>query len=377
MLKYTIVGGEMMSLKICFISLSSYPLLADLDDGAIGGSEVQQVLIGKELKKKGYNISFITYKQENMKQDIDGVKIIPSYVYKENPPLLKKIIAIWNAMKTAEADIYYHESGSPGVVTLLSKIMRRKSIFHIATNATIDNQCQFSDENFLSNIAEKLDLFFADLIISQNEYQYNSLLYNLGIENKIIPNGFQIPDSRISKKVSKKYILWVASISEVKQPEIFLDLVKEFPDVDFLMIGGPNNSFLYNKIKEESNVYKNLSFLGRVPFTKINSYFKEASIFINTSRFEGFPNTFIQAWMNETPVVSLNVDPDEIICKQKLGFHSTTFSKMCEDIQLLLDDNELRKTMGLNGLNYVRRNHEIQIIVNKYISSIERLYQIG
>ena len=43
----------------------------------------------------------------------------------------------------------------------------------------------------------------------------------------------------------------------------------------------------------------------------------KSKILINTSSFEGFPNTFVQAWANGVPVISLKVDPDNIIKKKK------------------------------------------------------------
>ena len=117
----------------------------------------------------------------------------------------------------------------------------------------------------------------------------------------------------------------------------------------------------------------NLRFHGFVPYHKVNEYFEKASIFVNTSSIEGFPNTFIQAWMHYTPVVSLNVDPDGIIRNEKLGFCSSTFKQLVSDVTTLLEDERLRKTMGENARKYVEREHDIRKIAKKYIKIFEEL----
>jgi glycosyltransferase involved in cell wall biosynthesis len=117
-------------------------------------------------------------------------------------------------------------------------------------------------------------------------------------------------------------VLWVSSMQKLKRPELFLELAKAIPSVRFQMIGGSGGSKnFYEQIEETASKMPNLDFVGFVPYHKIDQYFDKAAIFVNTSVFEGFPNTFLQAWGRYAPVVSLNVDPDEIICKYKLGFH--------------------------------------------------------
>jgi glycosyltransferase involved in cell wall biosynthesis len=77
------------------------------------------------------------------------------------------------------------------------------------------------------------------------------------------------------------------------------------------MIGGRvEPPQLYDEIATATQKVSNLIFHGFVPYHKVNEYFSRASLFVNTSSIEGFPNTFIQAWMHYTPVVGLNVDPD-------------------------------------------------------------------
>jgi glycosyltransferase involved in cell wall biosynthesis len=93
----------------------------------------------------------------------------------------------------------------------------------------------------------------------------------------------------------------------------------------------------------------NLKFYGFIPFHKIDEYFRKASIFVNTSRIEGFPNTFIQAWAHRVPVVSLTVDPDGIIQNEKLGFRSGTFKQLISDVITLLNDEKLRTSLGGNA----------------------------
>ena len=112
---------------------------------------------------------------------------------------------------------------------------------------------------------------------------------------------------------------------------------------------------------------QNIDFLGYIPFYEINEYFKQAAILVNTSKFEGYPNAFIQAWMNYTPTVGLNVDPDRIIQNKKLGFFSGTLDQMVSDVKTLLEDETLRNAMGKNARKYVEIEYDIRKIIKKYI----------
>ena len=144
------------------------------------------------------------------------------------------------------------------------------------------------------------------------------------------------------------------------------------------MIGGGSiNKQFYEKIKSDADKIPNLEFIGFIPYPDIGKYFNAASILINTSNFEGFSNTFLQAWMAHTPVISLNVNPDEIICRYKLGFHSKTFEQMVKDVKTLLEDGGLREKMGENGKIYVEQEHNIVNSINKYHDVFEKLHGNG
>ena len=64
--------------KICLISLSAYPILSSKNIEIVGGSEVQQALLARELKKKGFDISFIVFDYgQKSPEIIDNIKIFP------------------------------------------------------------------------------------------------------------------------------------------------------------------------------------------------------------------------------------------------------------------------------------------------------------
>ena len=81
---------------------------------------------------------------------------------------------------------------------------------------------------------------------------------------------------------------------------------------------------------------------------------------------EGFPNTFLEAWINRIPVISLNIDPDELICNEKLGFHSKSFEQLIINLNTLLQDDTLRNEMGMNAKRYVEQNHDVKKIADKF-----------
>jgi glycosyltransferase involved in cell wall biosynthesis len=155
-----------------------------------------------------------------------------------------------------------------------------------------------------------------------------------------------------------------------------VELARSIPHARFEMIGGrtENESQLYDEIMAASKKIPNLTFHGFIPYYQINRYFEEAAIFVSTSDVEGFPNTFIQAWAHYVPVVSLNVDPDNIIRNEKLGFFSGTFKQLVTDVATLLENEDLRKTMGENARKYVEREHDIRKNVKKYVKIFKEIF---
>ena len=137
---------------------------------------------------------------------------------------------------------------------------------------------------------------------------------------------------------------------------------------------GPSRDIhFYQKIQQEAKAIHNVEFIGQIPHSEIEKYYSKASIFVNTSNIEGFPNTFIEAWLFRMPVVSLEIDPDEVISKNNLGFHSKTFNQMVRDVKTLISNKNLREQMGTNGLYYVKREHNIKENVDLFIEYIFKL----
>lgn len=366
------------NLKICFISLSAYPLLTGKDLAYTGGAEVQQVEIAKELKKRGYEISFITYGADHDNENsFNEIPIFPAYDrnHVKDYGILKKAFFIYKKMKEVDADIYYYHAGSPGVITLCAKLLKKRIVNHIASDAQVTGESLIKKKlliNLLLKIGNLLDLKLSDIVVSQNEFQRSELKNRFNINSILIRNTFTIP---LKEDIDRKpiYIIWIGTIYPIKQPSLFLKIPNHFPNYKFLMIGGSVDLEFYEKIKNASKDIPNLEFKGFIPHNKIFDYYKKAILLINTSKTEGFPNIFLEAWSCSIPVISLNINPDGIISKYKLGFHSKTFNKMLDDIKTLLEDKELLETMGKNGRKYVEENHEISKIADQYENLMENL----
>jgi len=312
-------------MKICFVAHNIFPLFSSKKIEKIGGAELQQMFIGKGLRDRGYEISYIThdYGQPDGKS-IDNLKFYKSFKPDEGifgvrffyPRLYK----IWKALRRADADVYYVRCAGflPGIVTIFCSKYKRKFIFAGASDKDFvpkDLKIRTSRDRLLY----KFGLKRASAIIVQSKLQKRLLWDNFRLHGVVIRNFFpgaikRIPDSK------KEVVLWVSTIRGLKQPLQFIRLSKAFPEEKFVMIGGPDEFEikLFEKVRRESEKIDNLKFLGFQPFEKTEEYFDKCKVFINTSVHEGFPNTFLQVWRRGIPVLSY-VDPDGLISKNKLG----------------------------------------------------------
>ncbi|MCX7912745.1 MAG: glycosyltransferase family 4 protein [Dehalococcoidales bacterium] len=346
-------------------------MLTRADAGYVGGAEVQQVLLAGELLKYGYEVGFITYGDgRSAVEQANGIEIIKVYRREDAPslPVAQKIRSLWKAMDKARADIYFHEAGAPGVVALFCAVKRKSFVHYIPSDANVDPQLAQKHAPFSRRLAHRLDIRLADALLCQSEYQRGLLKERFGRQAIVIKNAFPLPGKDTLPKADPPVVLWAATIKKIKQPELFLRLAREIPQAHFQMVGGPGDDpDYYEDIRRASRAIPNLDFIGFVPFHRIDDYFRRAWVFVSTSEYEGFANTFIQAWMHHVPVVSLNSNPDDVINRYHLGFHSREFPRLVRDTETLLRDPGLRREIGENARSYVEREHDISVVVKRYL----------
>lgn len=373
--------------KICFISLGVYPLLERTKAEYIQGPDVRALVLIRGLKRYDYELSVVTFADsDKYKEYIDTVKIINLdhvKIRKNNfilffLDILSLAYNMLRGMQRAKADIYLHTGGAAGIASIFCKLANKKYIYVIASDALVDrtilpkeNVSGFSRSRLsITTLGNWLDIKLANAVIVQTEYQKKLLYKNFGVDGILIHKPLRLNKVESQEKPVPPIVLWVGSMNEVKQPELFLEMAKEIPEAQFRMIGGYQkiNYKYYERIRNTAENIANLEFLGVVPFDEIDKHFIDASVLVNTSMFEGYPTyTFVQACMYYVPIVSINDNSAEFLCKNNLGFHSRTYKQMVEDVRLLINNKKLRKQMGINGRRYVEKNHNAVNIIEDYI----------
>ena len=353
--------------KICFVAPKAYPLFnpdAKNVKYHFGGSEIDLYLLALELSKdSNFEVSFITadYSQPEIEK-INNIKIIKSLDFNECP--LKGSIKIWRAMKKADAQIYILKTASPGVPLVAMFCLLHKRFFAYRTASQHECDGKYVKEHLLLGPAFKFSLRKAKFVFTQNATDKENLQRTLGISSIFIRNGHYIEPLGIE---SRDIILWVGRSSPEKNPQLFADLAKQSPNENFAMIcPQAMDDDHYEQLTRNAATIPNLKFIRQVPYSQIAEYFRKAKVFVCTSQREGFPNTYIQACMNATPILSLSINPDGFLDKYNCGFCSNgNFEQMADKLHSMLSDNKYID-LGKNARRYVEQNHDITKIAEEY-----------
>lgn len=364
---------------ICFVSFFAYPLFNAESKVTFGGSEVQLFNIANELSKNAkLEISFIVgdYSKSIPSINLFGrIKVFKLFNLSKNNLIYKLLYSarLLYYLININADVYIKRSAGPevGIIAFYCKLFHKKFIYMTAHEIDCSGEYR-RNNNFLGFLFE-FGLKHADIVITQNK-EHNKLLESIyGTKSVILNNGYTIPEKEARER---RCILWVARLDRWKQPEIFLDIARSFPSENFIMIAPLSGDREYaQKIQHDVLKIGNVRFFPGVNFSKINLYFKSAKIFINTSRYEGFPNTFIQATMNGVPIVSLSVNPDSFIEKNKIGYCANgKLDEFKKKLNLLLNNCELYNISSDNAYDYAVKNHDIQDVSAKFVQIIQSIY---
>jgi glycosyltransferase involved in cell wall biosynthesis len=112
-----------------------------------------------------------------------------------------------------------------------------------------------------------------------------------------------------------------------------------------------------------------LTYHGAVPYHAVNDLFERSRVFVNTSDTEGFPNSYLQAWIRGVPVVAF-FDPDGTIAREGLGLVVRNMGEMATAVRQLLEDQARWMEASERCRRFMAAHYDEQSILSPYLEAI-------
>lgn len=365
-------------IRICFVAPFAYPVLAgDRTVSVVGGAEVQQVFLASELARRGHEVSMISLDFGQR----EGVTVRGIYCLKTHLPeagfaglrfVHPRFTSLWSALRRADADVYYQRSSgaNTGIVAAFAKRHGRRMLFASAAATDFDPslpRLRFSRDKWLY----RYGLARADRIVVQTDRQMKDCQEHFGRNSVRINSCY---GHRGAAATHEGTILWVGNTRAHKRPELFLDLAASLPQFRFKLVGGSDllDHDIFSALKQRAAALGNVEMTGFVPYADVESHFDGASMIVNTSPAEGFPNTFLQAWSRGMPSVALydiGVQHDG----QPVSFVAESIDELSNSVLRLKQDRSAWEEAGRRAMQYVARNNSVGKVVDAYEDILARL----
>jgi len=375
------MAGPELKPRICFVGLGNLPVLArEYNRYGVGGEELQQTLLAKALARRGFEVSMVVADYGQPDGAVwEGVRTFKAYRLDAGIPVLRFVhprwTGVWAAVRRASADVYYCSCAGilPALLALYARGQSRRPriVFRIAH----DRDCE--PDALLIRFWRDRKLYEyglarTDVILAQSVRQQVAMQANYGRDSVRATMMVEAPGSVPPFEQRDVEILWVNNIRGFKRPDLALALGALLPQMQLHMIGGTQPGFeeMYDQISTRAAAAPNVTFHGPVPYHDVNDYYARARVFVNTSDSEGFPNSYLQAWVRGTPVVAF-FDPDGVIAREGLGYVASSLEEMSGIIARLTSQIGEWCAVSQRCRQYMAREYAEERILRPYLAAIQ------
>ena len=253
----------------------------------------------------------------------DEVEVVkfPMCFGKEAPPPPERVRKIAEVLRSHPVDLFYsHCHVCPMMLWDILAVKVGFGIpyvlhFHSMFTAMLYAAWETSQDRFLEAREQHR---MCDLVIalSRVDCAYERLI---GARVVYLPN----PTDDVLKSVSfenrpssPQRVLWVGRIDENKNPldaiRVFAKVHESLPDVKFRMVGG-GAKWLEDRVAREVKIQK-LEDCVELTGSKTDVYgdYMESSVYLSTSRIEGFPMCSLEALCHGLPIVAYRLPQVEL-----------------------------------------------------------------
>lgn len=362
---------------VCFVAPYIESYLRPGSSSHVGGAERQQHLLAERLRDAGWTVSFIAFEGEGGRHErIDGFecwKTLPRTNDVRSTP--RVLLSLFRTLRSVDADVFYVR-GNPPLCILTSyccSLLGHRLVYVVANDSNVELSRLAGHHSMFEYTLPKLGYLDAmrraDRIVAQTEHQQDVLEDVFGIDATVVPNGYTLPEAAdVVPADAREYVLWVGSLDpDQKRPEKLLALADRLPAVPFRVVGWTGDDAYREELLDRMSARPNLTFEGFVPPDEIDRHYRGAVALVNTSAYEGFPNTFLEAWRYGVPVVSLEAVLDGVLERESVGVHVGSLDALERTVETLWNDRDRTARLGSRGRQYLEANYALDVVESAYV----------
>jgi glycosyltransferase involved in cell wall biosynthesis len=345
-----------------------------------GGAAVQAYCWIRGLSEEGHEIYILSnaYKDGLLKEETKNLNLIPLYDPQKGIRWLRwiyyRLPFVYNEIKKVNPDYVYQGIPSWGsfITGLICRKLNIKFIQRISNDYLLDDRF-YKKYSKIHRYFQRLGIKLSDYILCQNDYQLNIIRNEYPDKTSLkISNPIYFKPGEVRTDISRKYIAWLGLYQYQKNLKLLYEIASLLSTEQFLVAGKEetNCDEETRKYLQKLEKLPNVKFTGFLHRQDVIPFLAKAKYILNTSHYEGFSNTFLEAMSVGTPIISsVNVNPDSIISKHSLGIVYKDATDLKNKFQAV--SPEEYKEMSRNTTNYVMQNHNHQQLAKQLINLLE------
>lgn len=354
------------------------------------GALERESLFYSEVQKlnKNLNYTFVTFggkKDNEIKLQIDNVKIIPAYTlvkyskFKFIRILKSFVIPIKLKKLIKEVDLIKQNQLLGSWISIIFKIISKRPLF-VRTGYDMflfskkENKSIF--KVLLYYLLTQVTIFFSDLYTISNETDLLEMKkYFLKCKNiEVRPNWVNIPKRTKINFSSNKFL----SVGRLEKQKNYIGLIDNFKNTKFkLLIVGKGS--LKEEIANFATKNKvDLEIIEFLNFTKLQELYLDYTFFISSSKYEGHPKVIIEAMAAGCIVIASNIENNIEIIQHEFNGFLYNFNEYCfEDFynKNILKNKNL-ENISTNAINTVKNNFSLSKLSKSELDDYTKLTNV-
>lgn len=336
-----------------------------------GGAERVLTTLANYWTSKKMDVYIYTTSTQDVFYVLDENITLLSTPLRKNPVVnfFHTLYNLHQAIKTIQPDI-------------VISFMNRVNIFTLIASIGLKSPVIISERNYYDNlkikhwkILRRLTFPISDGMVVLSHYDYEK--YSFVTNKKIILNPldtYALPSVKLEDK--EKLLIAVGSLTKQKGFDM---LIKALAGIDltnwkcYIIGEGPERTLLTSLI-QEYNLTEHVSLIGRK--NNIYDYFTKASIFVLSSRYEGYPNVLAEAMAHGCSCVAFDclTGPSEIISNGENGYlvEANNIQQLQETIDKVIASPNIRADFFETAVQ-IRETNCVERIAQEWESYIETI----